>query len=168
MKHSMQWVLSVFSVSVFVLVTWTLPFYNWILMDSLTFNVRRSVLVLCVCVCVYIRYIYLYIFFVLLSRFIKQVKVNSAANSFFSTQKSLLFLASSRRDPCSSVLLPHQSDKSLALPLSAQVSPATVSNECCFNLRLIAEWHFPLWAPALLSFFDLSGNLECLRLEHNV
>lgn len=100
-----------------------------------------------------------YIYFVLPSGFIKQVKVHSAANScFFSTQTSLLFSATSGGDPCSSMFLPHQSDKSLLLPLSAPVSPATVSNECCFNLRLIAEWHFPLWAPSLLSFFDLSGN----------
>lgn len=57
-------------------------------------------------------------------------------------------------DPCGSTMLTssdhstlslwaHQSDKSISFPFPAQVSPATASNECPFNLHLIAEWHFP-------------------------
>lgn len=62
----------------------------------------------------------------------------------------------------------HQSDKSISLPFPAQVSPATASNECSFNLYLIVEWHFPFLLLPSSYPSHLSGNPAGLRLEHSI
>lgn len=47
---------------------------------------------------------------------------------------------------------------------SPQVSPATAGNECSFNLRLIAEWHFPFLLLPSSYLPDLSGKIQLARI----
>lgn len=63
-------------------------------------------------------------------------------------------------DPCGSIMLTSSNHWTQSpanhmrvfLSHRTQVTPATASNECPFNLYLIAEWHFPcLLLPSVLS-----------------
>lgn len=62
---------------------------------------------------------------------------------------------------------PHQSHKSIFSPHRTQVFPATASNECPFNLYLIAEWHFPcLLSPSSYPLFYLKIQLAQIGAQH--
>lgn len=144
-----------------VCVTWTLAFYIWILMVSLNFNVRGNVLVEYVCN-----------FFKLLCAVkLNQQGINSPVNSASAPQatQKFPFIVNFRTNHCGSISLtssnhgtrslrPRQSDGSTSFPVEHKFPWQQESNECPFNLHLIAEWHFPFQLFALLYPLVLSGN----------
>lgn len=102
---------------------------------------------------------------------LNQQGINSPVNSASAPQatQKFPFIVNFRTNHCGSISLtssnhgtrslrPRQSDGSTSFPVEHKFPWQQESNECPFNLHLIAEWHFPFQLFALLYPLVLSGN----------